>query len=178
MCDIIGVDPTLRTPYIHLKANLTHMRDIIALVAALLATITFTAGFTLPGGVDNDSGEAILVKNAAFLVFLITDGYAMCTSMLVLFCIIWSMVCKREKSSLLIDRSLVLLKQSLYGTLLAFMTGVYTVIHHKSLWAAIVIFVMCSLVVVTANRSILHVVIPKIPADDRDYLQWLCCWKK
>ena len=112
-------------------------------------------------------------------MFLIADGYAMCSSMLVLFCIIWSMVCKHEKSSLLIDRSLVLLKQSLYGTLLVFTIGVYIIIHHKSLWAAIIIFVMCSQVVVTTNRSILHVVIPKlIPADDRDYLQWLCCWKK
>ncbi|KAJ8448055.1 hypothetical protein Cgig2_028931 [Carnegiea gigantea] len=179
MCEIIGVDPTLRTTYVHLKADLTHMRDIISLVAALLATITFTVGFTLPGGFDSDSGEAILVKKAAFLVFLIADGYAMCTSMLVLFCIIWSMVCKREKSSLFIDRSLVLLKQSLYGTLLAFMSGVYTVIHRKSLWAAIVIFVMCSLVVVTANRSIMHILLPKlIPADDKDYLQWLCFWNK
>ncbi|KAJ8448060.1 LOW QUALITY PROTEIN: hypothetical protein Cgig2_028936 [Carnegiea gigantea] len=179
MCKIIGVDPRLRTTYIHLKADLTHMRDIISLVAALLATITFIAGFTLPGGFDSDSGEVILVKKAAFLMFLIADGYAMCTSMLVLFCITWSVVCKRQKSSLLIDRSLVLLKQSLYGTLLAFVTEVYTVIHRKSLWAAIVILVMCSLVVVIANRSILHVVIPKlIPADGRDYLQWLCCWKK
>jgi len=160
MCDIIGVDPTLRTTYIHLKADLTHMRDIISLVAAFLAAIPFTTRFTLPGGFDSESREAILVKKAAFLVFLIADGYAMCTSMLVLVCIIWSMVCKREKSSLLIDRNLVLLKQSLYGTLLAFMTGVFAVIHRKSLWAATVIFVMCSLVVVTANRSILHAVIP------------------
>ena len=100
----------------------------------------------------------------------------MCTSILVMFCIIWSMVYKHEKSSLLIHCNLVLLKQSLYGTLLAFITGVYIIVHHKSLWVAIIIFVMCSLVVVTTNRSILHVVIPKlIPPDDRDYLQWLCC---
>ena len=105
----------------------------------------------------------------------------MCCSMLILFCIIWSMVCDHNKSSLLIDRSLVLLKQSLYGTLLAFMTGVYTAIHHKSLWAAIVVIIMCSVVVISANRSILYKVLPKlIPASKDDYrlLQFLHCWNR
>ena len=164
MCDTIEVDPTSRTTY---KAGLAHMRDIFSLVAILLATITFTAGFTLPGGVDN-SGQAVFAAKAAFVVFILSDGYAMCCSMLVLFCIMWSMVFRHRTSSSLIDRSLMLLKQSLYGTLIAFMTGVYSVVHRKSLWVAIVIFSMCSVVIIASDGSILT----------GESLQWLCLWMK
>jgi len=101
MCDILEVAPTLRTTYVKLR-DLTNMRDIISLVAALLATITFTAGFTLPGGLDG-SGQAMFVAQATFIVFLLSDGYAMCCSMLVLFWIIWSMVCDYNESKWLID---------------------------------------------------------------------------
>ena len=181
MCEVIGVDPKLKTTYIQVKTNLAEMRSIISLVAALLATITFQAAFTVPGGFGNSSGEPILVTKATFLVFVISDTYAMCSSMLILFCMIWSMVCDQNKSSLLIDRSLVLLKQSLYGTLLAFMTGVYTVIHHKSLWAAVAVIIMCSAVVISANRRILYTVLSKLtPATKDDYglLRLLDCWNR
>ncbi|KAJ8448049.1 hypothetical protein Cgig2_028925 [Carnegiea gigantea] len=126
-CNAIGVNPSLKITYIPSRRDVTQMRETISLVAALLATITFTAGFTLPGGFNGDNGEAILAKKAAFLVFLIADTYAMCCSMLILFSIIWSMVYDSKRSSFLADRSLGLLKHSLYGTFLAFMTGVYTV---------------------------------------------------
>lgn len=143
------------------------MRSTLSVVAALLATLTFAAGFTLPGGLNEDTGEAILAKKVSFLVFILADTYAMCCSMLVLFCLIWSMVSDRDKSLLLIDRSVVILVQSLYGTLIAFMAGVYTAISHKSLWAAIIVIVMCSFVAISANRAILDKVLDKlIPSAD------------
>ncbi|WMV39567.1 hypothetical protein MTR67_032957 [Solanum verrucosum] len=42
-------------------------------VATLIMTVTFAAGFTLPGGLDSDDGMVILVKNAAFAAFVISD---------------------------------------------------------------------------------------------------------
>ncbi|KAH9603196.1 hypothetical protein KSS87_021916 [Heliosperma pusillum] len=169
MCKLIKVNPFLKTSYIRSATNLDQMRNTLSVVAALLATITFAAGFTLPGGLDSNSGESLLAKKAAFLVFLLTDVYAMCTSMLVLFCLIWSMVSEPDMARLLVDRSVFILMQSLYGTLLAFMTGIYTAIEHSSLWAAIVIFVMCSVIGISANRTILHNVIAKlVPAANRE----------
>jgi len=56
----------------------------------------------------------------------------------------------------------VILMLALYGTLIAFMTGVYAVIFHKSLWAAIIIFVMCSLVGISANKTMLFKVLDKL----------------
>ncbi|KAL2944816.1 Serine/threonine-protein phosphatase 6 regulatory ankyrin repeat subunit C [Bienertia sinuspersici] len=124
-----------------------------------ISHITFTAGFTLPGGFNQDTGEAILAKKTAFLVFLISDTFAMCFSMLVLICLIWSMVFEPNKSLFLIDRSVGLLRVALYSTLLAFMTGVYIVISPKSLWAAILVVAMCSLVGISANMTFLYKVL-------------------
>jgi len=79
----------------------------------------------------------------------------------------WSMVSDPNKTVTLIDQSVAILTLALYGTLVAFMTGVYTVIFHQSLWAAIVIFVMCSLIGVSANRTMLFKVLDKlIPATN------------
>ncbi|KAH9611260.1 hypothetical protein KSS87_008933 [Heliosperma pusillum] len=116
-----------------------------------------------------NNGEALLAKKASFLVFLLADVYAMCTSMLVLFCLVWSMVSEPDIARVLVDRSVIILMQSLYGTLLAFMTGIYTVIEHSSLWAAIVVFVMCLFIGISATRTILHkVIVFLVPAANRE----------
>ncbi|XP_048498651.1 uncharacterized protein LOC104907083 [Beta vulgaris subsp. vulgaris] len=155
MCKRIGINPRIKTTYIPLKTNLAEVRTTLSVVAALLATITFAAGFTIPGGFKDD-GYAIFARNAAFIVFLLSDTYAMCCSMLVLFILIWAMVCDPDESLILIDRSIVILQQALYGTLVAFMSGVYTVVSHNCLWTAIVVCVMCSLVAVVTNKSVLY----------------------
>jgi len=55
------------------------------LVAALVATVTFAAAFTMPGGYNNEQGTAVLIKNAAFVVFVISDAIAMVLSISALF---------------------------------------------------------------------------------------------
>uniref|UniRef100_A0ACD5X4D8 Uncharacterized protein n=1 Tax=Avena sativa TaxID=4498 RepID=A0ACD5X4D8_AVESA len=63
-----------------------------SLVAILMATITFAAAFTLPGGYSNDAGSQglpVMARNFAFLAFLISDTLAMCSSLAVAFiCIV------------------------------------------------------------------------------------------
>ncbi|KAL5204496.1 hypothetical protein ABZP36_009367 [Zizania latifolia] len=63
-----------------------------SLVARLVATITFAAAFTLPGGYSNDAGNEglpVMAKKFAFQTFLIADTLAMCSSLAVaFFCII------------------------------------------------------------------------------------------
>ncbi|KAL2944720.1 hypothetical protein RDABS01_033067 [Bienertia sinuspersici] len=159
MCKNIGFDPNLRTSYFQRKTDLLEVRNTLSVVAALLATITFTAGFTLPGGFDEVTGEARLAKKAAFIVFLISDTVAMCFSMLVLLCLIWSMVFEPNQSLFLIDQSVGLLRVALYFTLLAFMTGVYVVISPKILWVAILIIVMCCFVGISVNETLLYTVL-------------------
>ncbi|XP_021855380.1 protein ACCELERATED CELL DEATH 6-like [Spinacia oleracea] len=157
MCKRIGLDPRIKATYFKDKTNLLEVRNSLFIVAALLATISLTAGFTLPGGFHQETGAAILGKKPTFLVFLVSDALALFFSMLVLICLTWSMVFDASKSLVMIDRSMVLLRLALNFTLLAFMTGVYVVIAPKSLWAAILIIViMSSLIGISVNKTLLY----------------------
>lgn len=170
MCKRNGLDPKIKTAYFQHKTNLLDVRTSLFVVAALLATITFTAGFTLPGGFTQDTGEALLAKRACFQVFMVSDTLALFFSMLVLICLTWSMVFSPSKSLILIDRSMVLLRVALNCTLVAFMTGVYTVIAPKSLWVAILIIVIISsLIVISVNKNFLYEVMDKLfPAANKE----------
>lgn len=169
MCQRIGLDPRIKTSYFQRKTNLLDVRNSLFVVAALLATITFTAGFTLPGGLNQDTWEALLAKKAAFIVFMMSDTLGMCSSMLVLICLVWSMVNDNSsKSLLLIDRSMMLLMVALYSTLVAFMTGVYIVISPRSLWVAIIVMVICSLIGFSTGTTLLYKVLP-IPSTNNKH---------
>ena len=68
-----------------LKDALSKARESQLVVAALIATVTFAAAFTLPGGYKSDRGTAILAKKAAFIVFVISDTMSLVLSTLAVF---------------------------------------------------------------------------------------------
>ncbi|KAG8089681.1 hypothetical protein GUJ93_ZPchr0011g28421 [Zizania palustris] len=110
-----------------------------SLVAILVATITFAAAFTLPGGYSNDVGNEglpVMAKKIAFRSFLIADTLAMCSSLAVAFiCIIarWE-----DLEFLLHYRSFTkkLMWFAYMATTVAFATGLYTVLAPQLLWLA------------------------------------------
>jgi hypothetical protein len=113
-----------------------------SLVAILMATITFAAAFTLPGGYSDDTGSEglpIMARKIAFQAFLIFDTLAMCSSFAVAFiCIIarWE-----DLEFLLYYRSFTkkLMWFAYMATTVAFATGLYTVLAPHLLWLAITI---------------------------------------
>lgn len=117
-----------------------------SLVAALLATITFAAAFTLPGGFSSDPSDAglpVFAREAAFMAFLIFDTIAMCSSLAVTFlCVLatWE-----DMDYLLNYRKTtrVLMWCAYVATSVAFATGLFTVVAPKSLWLALLILVFC-----------------------------------
>ncbi|KAJ4805847.1 Ankyrin repeat-containing protein [Rhynchospora pubera] len=125
-------------------------RDInnTSLIAILLATITFAAAFTVPGGFnsdssDSDAGFPIFAKKVAFQVFLISDTIAMCSSLAVSFlCVlaIWE-----DLDYLLNYRKTTrpLMWCSYIATAVAFGTGVFTMMAPKRLWLVILVLVLC-----------------------------------
>ncbi|XP_048495988.1 uncharacterized protein LOC104889665 isoform X2 [Beta vulgaris subsp. vulgaris] len=161
MCQRIEINPRINTSFFQQRTDLLEVRNSLFVVAALIATITFAAGFTLPGGLNQDTGEAMMVKKAAFLVFLMANTLGMCTSTLVLICLIWSLV--QDKSSevplLLIEKSMYLLMLAICSTLLAFMTGVFVTISPQTLWPTIVVIVMSSFIAVLVERNLLQKVL-------------------
>ncbi|CAL4948018.1 unnamed protein product [Urochloa decumbens] len=119
-----------------------------SLVAILIATITFAAAFTLPGGYSTDAGSEglpIMARKVAFQAFFISDTLAMCTSLLVAFiCIIakWE-----DLEFLLYYRSCTkkLMWFAYMATTTAFATGLYTVLAPRLLWLAVTVCVLTGL---------------------------------
>ncbi|XP_066362841.1 ankyrin repeat-containing protein At5g02620-like [Miscanthus floridulus] len=119
-----------------------------SLVAILLATITFAAAFTLPGGYSSDAGSQglpIMVRKVAFQAFLISDTLAMCASLAVAFiCIIakWE-----DLEFLLYYRSFTkkLMWFAYVATTTAFATGLYTVLAPRLPWLSVTVCVLTGL---------------------------------
>ncbi|MBA0749359.1 hypothetical protein Gogos_003303 [Gossypium gossypioides] len=74
-----------------LKEVVDKLRETHLLVAALVATVTFTAAIAVPGGYKADDkgtvdeGTAILSHNSAFKTFVMTNAMAVVSSLLAIF---------------------------------------------------------------------------------------------
>ncbi|KAL2923677.1 Ankyrin repeat-containing protein ITN1, partial [Bienertia sinuspersici] len=134
----------------------TQIKDYVntmGVIAALLTTITFTAAFAVPGGLDQDTGAPLLLHDTSFQIFIVSDILAMCLSMMVLFCLLWIMATGNKSNTVvLLDFSIILLLASFYTTLVTFMTGLYATTYHAKPWVAIFSLVMCLMLLVLMHK--------------------------
>ncbi|XP_074281774.1 uncharacterized protein LOC141606518 [Silene latifolia] len=146
MCEEIKQHSALKElKYLFWKISFEGMKNTMSVVAALVATITFAAGFTVPGGLDSKDGTPVLATKAAFLVFSVSNTIAsMCCSIMVLFILLGPMMWDPYPSLIYVNLSLSLLLMSLGGTMVAFITGVYATMVTKAKWEAIFVIVSCS----------------------------------
>ncbi|KAJ0101919.1 hypothetical protein Patl1_04354 [Pistacia atlantica] len=152
------LSPKRKGVFNHPGSDLKHLANTLSMVAALLVTLTFAAAFTLPGdyysdngnqGKNNDdqkdyTGESVLIKKASLKVFLVADSLAMCCSMTVVILLVLAMVGDPAflHSAIIYGKNLLYI--ALGGTLVAFVTGLFSVIDSDSRWVAIVLIVMGS----------------------------------
>ncbi|KAJ9672016.1 hypothetical protein PVL29_025595 [Vitis rotundifolia] len=122
------------------------MAGTLIVMATLVATVTFTAAFTLPGGIQSEGphqGMAVLTRKAAFKAFIVTDTVAMTTSMtaaVILFTSSWN----DEKNKWYLHFiALQMLWMSLASMGLAFLTGLFTVLSDSMELAIMVCFIGC-----------------------------------
>ncbi|GAY67409.1 hypothetical protein CUMW_256230 [Citrus unshiu] len=127
--DVIGME----------KASEYHL-----VVAALIATVTFAAAFTLPGGYKGDTeddpnkGTAILSKNVAFQAFVISDAIAMVLSLSAVFVHFILSLKLFKKLIFLFVFALCFTLVAMAAMIVAFVTGTYAMLATPSLWLAIV----------------------------------------
>ncbi|KAM3355360.1 hypothetical protein ACQJBY_025874 [Aegilops geniculata] len=136
-------------------------RSNTSLVAILLATITFTAAFTLPGGYSSDFGNAglpTMYGKVTFIVFLIFDTLAMWSSFVVAFICLMGKWEDDKFTTCFIFVNKKLTWFAYLATVTAFSTGLYPVLAPRLQWLAILI---CSLV---AFFFILTIFIAKWPS--------------
>jgi len=107
-------------------------------VAALVATVTFAAAFTMPGGYNNEQGTPVLINNANFAIFFISDAIALVLSTSALYLhLYWAQLGKRGQ----VEEDLkqyfsywtsTLIRWAIAAMLLAFITASYAVLVPSS----------------------------------------------
>lgn len=120
--------------------------NVMLLVATLVATVTFTAGFTMPGGYKNsdpDQGIANMLAEVKFQEFVICDSLAMYSSIIVAITLLWAQLGDQNSMQVALKFALPLLGIALAMMSIAFMAGVYLVVSKLS-WLANIVFLMGS----------------------------------
>lgn len=110
----------------------------LSLVATLVATVTFAAGFTMPGGYNNsgpDEGMATMTKNSRLQAFVLCNTIAMYSSTVVAITFIWAHLGDIFLASLAMPLGVPFLAASLTTMSLGFMTGISMVVGKLS-WLA------------------------------------------
>ncbi|WCJ32646.1 Ankyrin repeat family protein [Euphorbia peplus] len=99
-------------------------------VAALIVTVTFAAGFTMPGGHNGEKGSAILSRNAAFKTFIVTDAMALLMSTCAqFFHFTWGHeALSKRRMNQFINVAALLIMFAIILMLIAFAAGVYAVL--------------------------------------------------
>ncbi|KAL7238344.1 hypothetical protein ACSBR2_004445 [Camellia fascicularis] len=118
------------------------------IVATLVATVAFTAGFTMPGGYNGNDGPnqgmAILTREAAFKAFMVTDTIAMSLSISAVLVHFYAAVTNnRDMLENLVDTAGYLIIFAALAMVLAFVTGTYAALAHSSGLAISVCVIGC-----------------------------------
>ncbi|XP_038703859.1 protein ACCELERATED CELL DEATH 6-like [Tripterygium wilfordii] len=141
-----GVEPSPTGKPIDEKANSSKkdndkFKDIsnaLLVVSTLVATVTFAAGFTVPGGY-NDSGDergiAIMLRRVTFHAFLVCNTVAMYSSIIATVIFTWAQLGGENLVSFAYQLALPSLALALNMMSLAYIFGVYVVVSKLS-WLA------------------------------------------
>ena len=120
------------------------------LVATIIATVTFTAAFTTPGGYESGGiypGLAVLSKQAAFKAFVIANALAFGFSTASILVYMFSAHVRRALSYpdriAKTERALQLAKYSIVALLIAFISGTYAVVPPSLGIAEAIIICFC-----------------------------------
>ncbi|CAK9318121.1 unnamed protein product [Citrullus colocynthis] len=117
-------------------------------VAALIATVAFTAVFTVPGGNNSDQGIPILIQNKSFLAFAATDALALISSSVSVMMFLEILTSRYAEDDFLkalptrLIIGLVSLFISISSMMAAFGASLYLVLVHqvKWVWIPLILF--------------------------------------
>ncbi|XP_056163040.1 protein ACCELERATED CELL DEATH 6-like [Syzygium oleosum] len=158
------------------KLNRDHVKDLIntrLVMATLVATVTFAAGFAVPGGFNSsdtaskdDRGMATMLHKRLFQVFTICNTIAMFCSMIAVINLIYAQ--KNDvKVAIVADRhSMLPLAIALPAMSIAFLTGV-TLTVGKLPWLANTIFYLGLVFLLILSGAVLIEYLPLLQSNHR-----------
>ncbi|XP_013619452.1 PREDICTED: ankyrin repeat-containing protein At5g02620 [Brassica oleracea var. oleracea] len=103
----------------------------LMVTATLVATVTFTAGFTLPGGYISsapDLGMAALIDKMNFKLFILFNSISMSSSVVTIMALIWAQLGDAILTKKAFKLALPLLVTALQSMAMAFVAGVTLVV--------------------------------------------------
>ncbi|KAK7324069.1 hypothetical protein VNO77_27588 [Canavalia gladiata] len=119
--------------------------NTLMLVSTLITTVTFAAGFTLPGGTNSSSpgqGMALMLNHVWFKPFIFCITVSMYGAISVTIILIWAQLGDITLALLALKVAMPLLGVTLATLSVAFLAGVHLVISDLS-WLATTIMVIC-----------------------------------
>ncbi|XP_019051702.1 PREDICTED: uncharacterized protein LOC109114081 [Nelumbo nucifera] len=110
------------------------------IVATIIASVVFGAAFTVPGGINGDSGIPIFLQSNYFMAFVVSDAMALffSTTSIVMFLSILTSSYNEEDFLIALPRTLIIglgaLFISVAAMVTAFSAGLYIVLGHRVKW--------------------------------------------
>ncbi|CAA7047016.1 unnamed protein product [Microthlaspi erraticum] len=135
----------LTKPSVHMirEGNKEYINALL-LVAALVATVTFAAGFTIPGGFNSSApnlGMPTLATDSRLIIFLIFDMVAMQCSVVAVVSLMWAQLGDPALRSTSLNVALKSLHFALESMVLAFLFGMVIAAGNIN-WLVVVIYVV------------------------------------
>ncbi|KAF2915681.1 ankyrin repeat-containing protein At5g02620 [Oryza sativa Japonica Group] len=139
--------------------RMTKLAQAAIVGSVLIATVTFAAAFTLPGGYrQDDSGTPTLAGSYTFHAFVIAMAFAYVYSSLATFGLIYSAMPFMDMSvrRMYFRGSLQLIACSLRTLAVSFALAVYTVVAPVDRWTALVVCLTASVVMGFGHANVLQ----------------------
>ncbi|CAL5402835.1 unnamed protein product [Camellia sinensis] len=112
------------------------MGHTLLMVATLIATFTFAAAFTIPGGFNNnvgpDQGQALLQSSPYLKWFLVSDSIAMSSSVVIACILFWGAIIAKENYFYYFASATMLTHIALSSTGIAFTTGLIAIMPNQT----------------------------------------------
>ncbi|XP_050289774.1 protein ACCELERATED CELL DEATH 6-like [Quercus robur] len=120
----------------------------LLLVATLVATVTFAAAFTVPGGYNGSGGVTTFLEKQMFQVFVICNSIAMYSAIAVVVTLIWAQLGDLNLVIAAFKFAVPIFGLALTMVSVAFMVGNYLVLRNLN-WLAYLVLIIGSFVHLT-----------------------------